>query len=61
MATFASDGPEKCSGLPVARFDAGSLHAQFGGQFELLDSRREMHLTPTGKEQHFIYCFCRLR
>jgi ubiquinone/menaquinone biosynthesis C-methylase UbiE len=61
MATFASDGPEKCSGLPVARFDAGSLHAQFGGQFELLDSRRETHLTPTGKEQHFVYCFCRLR
>ena len=61
MATFASDGPEKCSGLPVARYDAGSLHAQFGGQFELLDSHRETHLTPAGKEQRFVYCFCRLR
>lgn len=61
MATFASDGPEKCSGLPVARYDAGSLHAEFGGQFELLDSRRETHLTPAGKEQRFVYCFCRLR
>lgn len=61
MATFASDGPERCSGLPVARYDAGSLHAQFGKQFELLDSRHETHLTPAGKEQRFIYCFCRLR
>lgn len=61
MATFAADGPEKCSGLPVARYDASALHAQFGGQFELLDSRRETHLTPSGKEQRFVYCFCRLR
>ncbi|MBA3699585.1 MAG: class I SAM-dependent methyltransferase [Planctomycetes bacterium] len=60
MATFAADGPEKCSGLPVARYDAASLHGQFGGQFELLDSRRQTHLTPAGKEQHFTYCFCRM-
>lgn len=61
MATFAADGPERCSGLPVARYDSGSLHAQFGGQFELLDSRHETHLTPAGKEQRFVYCFCQLR
>ena len=60
MATFAADGPERCSGLFVALFDAGSLHAQFAGQFELLDSRRETHLTPAGKEQHFVCWFCRL-
>jgi SAM-dependent methyltransferase len=61
MATFALDGPEKCSGLPVARYGAGSLHAQFGEQFELLDSRHETHVTPSGKEQRFVYCFCRMR
>lgn len=61
MATFALDGPEKCSGLPVARYGAGSLHAQFGEQFELLDSRHETHVTPAGKEQRFVYCFCRMR
>lgn len=61
MATFALDGPEKCSGLPVARYSAGSLHAQFGEQFELLDSRHETHVTPAGKEQRFVYCFCRMR
>lgn len=61
MATFALDGPEKCSGLPVARYGAGSLHAQFGEQFELLDSRPETHVTPAGKEQRFVYCFCRMR
>lgn len=61
VATFATDGPERCSGLPVARYDAGSLHAQFGGPFELLDSRRETHHTPAGTEQPFVYCLCRLR
>lgn len=61
MATFALDGPEKCSGLPVARYGASSLHAQFGEQFELLDSRHETHVTPAGKEQRFVYCFCRMR
>ena len=61
IATFASDGPEKCSGLSVARYDATSLHDQFGEQFELLDSRKESHVTPGGKDQHFVYCFCRMR
>lgn len=61
MATFALDGPEKCSGLPVARYSSGSLHAQFDEQFELLDSRHETHVTPAGKEQRFVYCFCRMR
>jgi ubiquinone/menaquinone biosynthesis C-methylase UbiE len=60
VGTFASDGPERCSGLPVVRYDAGSLHAQFGSQFELLDSRPENHLTPAGTVQHFVYCFCRM-
>jgi ubiquinone/menaquinone biosynthesis C-methylase UbiE len=61
IATFASDGPEKCSGLPVARYSPGSLHAQFGEHFELMDSPYESHVTPAGKEQRFVYCFCRTR
>jgi len=59
IATFASDGPERCSGLEVARYDPQSLHGEFGADFELLDSTREEHHTPFGTEQKFIYCYCR--
>ena len=59
VATFAEDGPEKCSGLPVMRYSTEGLHAEFGNTFELLGSQRESHLTPTGKEQKFVYCFCK--
>jgi 2-polyprenyl-3-methyl-5-hydroxy-6-metoxy-1,4-benzoquinol methylase len=59
VATFASDGPEKCSGLDVARYDPQSLHHEFGPGFELLDSTHEAHQTPFGTEQKFIYCYCR--
>jgi 2-polyprenyl-3-methyl-5-hydroxy-6-metoxy-1,4-benzoquinol methylase len=59
VASFATDGPEKCSGLPVMRYDPEDMHAQFGQAFHLLGHEREMHLTPAGKEQPFVYCFCR--
>jgi 2-polyprenyl-3-methyl-5-hydroxy-6-metoxy-1,4-benzoquinol methylase len=59
VATFAEDGPTKCSGLPVARYSASELHAQFGEPFELLGHERESHHTPGGHEQKFVYCFCR--
>ena len=59
IATFAEDGPTTCSGLPVMRYSAHELHAQFGEPFELLGHEREAHRTPSGKEQQFIYCFCR--
>lgn len=59
VATFASDGPERCSGLEVARYDSQSLHSEFGTDFELLDSTREEHQTPFGTQQKFIYCYCR--
>jgi len=59
VATFASDGPESCSGLEVARYDPQSLHNEFGAGFELLDSAHEEHQTPFGTEQKFIYCYCR--
>lgn len=59
VATFAEDGPTKCSGLPVARYSAEQLHGEFGGEFTLLASEREEHPTPTGAVQGFIYCLCR--
>jgi 2-polyprenyl-3-methyl-5-hydroxy-6-metoxy-1,4-benzoquinol methylase len=59
VATFASDGPERCSGLEVARYDPESLHSEFGNSFELVDSAHESHHTPFGTEQKFIYCYCR--
>jgi 2-polyprenyl-3-methyl-5-hydroxy-6-metoxy-1,4-benzoquinol methylase len=59
IATFAEDGPVKCSGLPVMRYSPGALHAEFGELFELLGHERETHRTPGGNEQKFVYCFCR--
>ncbi|MBC3932603.1 class I SAM-dependent methyltransferase [Undibacterium curvum] len=60
VATFAPDGPEKCSGLEVARYDAEALHGQFGTEFNLIESRGESHQTPFGTTQAFVYCFCRM-
>jgi ubiquinone/menaquinone biosynthesis C-methylase UbiE len=59
VATFAEDGPEKCSGLPVMRYSADALHAEFGARFTLLRHEREEHHTPFGTVQQFIYCMCR--
>ncbi len=59
VATFALDGPSRCSGLEVARYDADGLHAQFGAPFTLLVHTSESHRTPAGKVQQFIYCLCR--
>jgi 2-polyprenyl-3-methyl-5-hydroxy-6-metoxy-1,4-benzoquinol methylase len=59
VATFAPDGPEQCSGLPVARYDPDQLHDEFGPSFELLEHASEEHKTPWGSVQHFIYCHCR--
>ncbi|SFR93355.1 Nodulation protein S (NodS) [Dyella sp. OK004] len=55
IATFAEDGPESCSGLPVARYGVASLQAIFGAAFGLVESTRETHHTPGGAEQHFTY------
>lgn len=59
VATFAEDGPTQCSGLPVQRYAAPELHAEFGEPFLLLGHERESHRTPSGAEQKFVYCFCR--
>jgi SAM-dependent methyltransferase len=59
IATFAEDGPEKCSGLPVMRYCPESLHAEFGETFQLVKHSKEVHHTPFGTEQQFVYCYCR--
>lgn len=58
IAAFAPDGPLQCSGLPVVRYAPESLHAEFGGAFELLEHLSEDHHTPGGSVQHFVYCHC---
>jgi hypothetical protein len=60
VATFGPHGPEKCSGLDVLRFPPETLHAEFGGDFAKVGSTTEMHTTPWGSEQEFVYCYCRL-
>lgn len=59
VATFAADGPTRCSELHTARYDPVQLHGVFGDGFELLESRREEHHTPGGAVQPFTYCLCR--
>lgn len=55
IATFAPDGPERCSGLPIIRHDAASLSALLGPSFELIESRRHEHHTPVGVVQRFQF------
>lgn len=55
IGTFAPDGPEKCSGLPVSRHDAESLQAILGDRFRLLATRRHEHTTPWGAVQRFQF------
>jgi len=59
IATFAEDGPDNCSGLPVMRYKPESLHAEFGNAFLLVEHEKETHRTPSGTMQQFVYCYCR--
>jgi len=60
VSTFGPEGPVECSGLEVVRYDADSLHDEFGVRFQLVDSSKELHETPRGTTQQFLYCFCRV-
>jgi hypothetical protein len=60
VSTFGPEGPTKCSGLEVVRYDAKSLHREFGVHFRLLGSSKELHQTPFGTTQQFLYCYCRV-
>jgi 2-polyprenyl-3-methyl-5-hydroxy-6-metoxy-1,4-benzoquinol methylase len=55
IGTFAPDGPERCSGLPVVRHDAASLAKMLGAAFELIESRNHAHQTPAGAIQRFQF------
>lgn len=55
IGTFAPDGPEMCSGLPIVRHDADSIGKVLGADFELIDTRRHEHTTPWGTVQHFQF------
>lgn len=59
IATFADDGPEMCSGLPVVRYAPDDLAQELDrlcpGQFEMIDATRHMHITPKGNRQSFQY------
>jgi ubiquinone/menaquinone biosynthesis C-methylase UbiE len=59
VATFGLEGPLRCSGLDVVRYSPDSLHDEFGDSFEIVDTTSELHHTPFGAEQKFIYCYCR--
>ena len=60
VSTFGPEGPTKCSGLEVMRYDAESLHGEFGSNFRLVESSKELHQTPFGTTQQFLYCYCRV-
>jgi 2-polyprenyl-3-methyl-5-hydroxy-6-metoxy-1,4-benzoquinol methylase len=60
VSTFGPEGPTECSGLKVMRYGAESLHSEFGGRFRLVESSKELHETPFGTTQQFLYCYCRL-
>ncbi|MBD8872124.1 class I SAM-dependent methyltransferase [Rhodanobacter sp. DHB23] len=55
IGTFAADGPERCSGLAVTRYDAPALAAVFAPGFRLVSRSRDVHRTPSGNEQAFTY------
>jgi hypothetical protein len=55
VATFAPDGPERCSGLPIMRYDAETLGQTLGQGFELVETRRHTHATPWGSTQSFQF------
>jgi hypothetical protein len=56
IATFALDGPERCSGLPVARYSPALLTDTLGPEFRLEASVGDEHGTPAGRIQKFVFC-----
>lgn len=59
VASFGENGPDKCSGLDVVRYNPDSMRSEFGNDFELVKSLTETHQTPFNTTQEFIYCYCR--
>ncbi len=59
IGTFAPDGPERCSGLPVVRYSPAKLAGVLGAGFDLVDERRHVHTTPWGATQSFQFSVLR--
>ena len=59
IATFAPEAPPKCSGLPVQRYGPEELQNALGGEFQLERHQSELHITPGGVEQMYLYCHFR--
>ena len=59
LATFALDGPDHCSGLPVARYSSADLAEILGPEFEVIEQSREEHVTPDGVRQPFTWLVAR--
>ncbi|HKD60405.1 MAG TPA: class I SAM-dependent methyltransferase [Terracidiphilus sp.] len=57
VSTFGPEGPTRCSGLDVVRYDSESLHNEFGSRFRLVESSTQLHHTPSGAMQQFLYCY----
>jgi hypothetical protein len=55
FATFAPDGPPRCSGLPVARYSATDLAEALGVGWQMINESRELHTTPSGAIQPFAW------
>ncbi|MDQ7970177.1 MAG: class I SAM-dependent methyltransferase [Oxalicibacterium faecigallinarum] len=60
VATFGPEGPLSCSGLETVRYDSDGLHGEFGERFKLVESAIELHATPFGSTQQFLYCYCKV-
>ena len=58
IGTFGLEGPEKCSGLEVRRYSSEQIHQTFGTRFQKIGQEMELHKTPWGSEQQFVYCYC---
>jgi ubiquinone/menaquinone biosynthesis C-methylase UbiE len=59
IGTFTTEAPPKCSGLPVQRYNQEQLENTIGGEFELKRHNKELHITPGGVEQMYLYCHFR--
>jgi len=55
LATFGPEGPERCSGLDICRYDIDALRQLLGDRFELRAHELQVHTTPGGSSQQFLY------
>lgn len=57
IGTFSTDGPQKCSGLPIQQYDETSMRSKLAHfSFRNIECKREDHITPSGAIQNFVFC-----